>query len=718
MSLRCYSFQHYEHLFDEENIATGPEPFPDHRVILFDPRVERGSHSIGDRWRQLDTAKRTVDLIILRGSTEDFAASAEHDTLLRDRVAEVPLITLSGSWDAGERTPQLGAPSWAHPTDIVPDLAQLRTFELLTLVLESKAVYREDGCHFRLPSSRFHAEAFIRLADALDDHTDLVRVADWVLPRLDSGTALLGDNGSLIGLLSVVRHEALVRFGFHVPMATFNEYPSDTAVLRGFIDGFRAQDWEHLLFLITVSSSGSIAARVGALEDVDVDVVVLCGTDPPGKGPAMCFTRHVIERWDAGSDQTCTECANLPCLIVDPQTYEVRIPVYLNQQPVDVNEARRCAPFWEAADRQDAVALHKELPTADGNPAGSRHLAVALDIPRLLNDTWFRGNCLGALRHQPRPDLVLVPRHAAAEPLATLICEAHDLERSAVIDVPIGSFAAELIERLRACECVLVADDVVITAETMVTLRRRIYEARSGHGDIEVWGFAAVMRPPSKLELNHVRRPFRGPTADGGSEDRLTEGFKVFLPAPGEEACAWCAERNLLNDRLADLSGAPARLAQARLARLRGSGGLDPPLLLAGDDPSMRTDGSFFGELHPRAAFAAASAVAQRQKDAFLREHEVNKLDVFNVALAVDAFFDTIILAGLLRTFDRRYLRDLTHDAEVDRALGEYQMQPGTIAEAALAAVTGKVPPESVQHRLENSGLGEIAELLLALLTD
>ena len=114
MSLRCYSFQHYEHLFDEENIASVPEPFPDHRVILFDPRVERGSGSIGERWRQLDTAKRTVDLIILRGSTEDFAASAEQDTLLRDTVADVPVITLTGSWDAGERCParcaQLGAP--------------------------------------------------------------------------------------------------------------------------------------------------------------------------------------------------------------------------------------------------------------------------------------------------------------------------------------------------------------------------------------------------------------------------------------------------------------------------------------------------------------------------------------------------------------------------------------------------------------------------------
>jgi hypothetical protein len=226
------------------------------------------------------------------------------------------------------------------------------------------------------------------------------------------------------------------------------------------------------------------------------------------------------------------------------------------------------------------------------------------------------------------------------------------------------------------------------------------------------------MRPPSKLELNHVRRPFHGPTTDGGSEVRLATGFEVFLPAPGSEACPWCAERDLLNDRLTGLTAAPARqVARARLARLRASGGLEPPLLLAGDAAATRTDGSYFGALYPKAAFAAATAVAQRQKDAFLRDRQVNELRVFNVALALDAFFDTIVLAGLLRTFDRRDLRDVTHDSEVDRALGEYQMRPGTLAEAGLAAVTGKLPPESIVRRLENGELGEVAELLLALLT-
>jgi hypothetical protein len=50
--------------------------------------------------------------------------------------------------------------------------------------------------------------------------------------------------------------------------------------------------------------------------------------------------------------------------------------------------------------------------------------------------------------------------------------------------------------------------------------------------------------------------------------------------------------------------------------------------------------------------------------------------------------------------------------------LGEYQMRQGTIAEAGLAAVTGKLPSESVRLRLQGSGLGEVAELLLALLGD
>lgn len=714
--MRCHSVAHYEHAFEDGDSCGLGEPFPERRVMLFDPRVERGSQSVGERWRQLDASKRAVDLIIIRGSSADFASQVEADEVLRDVVKDTPVLVLAGSWDPNDRAPHLSRPEWAAESDIDVDIALLRNYELATLVIESDAVYRAPNCHFRLPSSSYHAETFIRLADALDDYTDLVRLADWVLPLLDPETALLGDNGSLLGLLAVVSREALHRFGWKPPVATFNKYPSDSESIRAFIDGFRAQDWRRLLFLVTVSSSGSIAGRVEALreEGVDVEVAILCGTDPPGNGP-QCFTRHLVERWKVGTNEECPRCPDLQCLIVDPQTYEVRASMNSTLMGIDIEEAKRCAPFWEAADRDgiNAVSLHIEVDTAEGNPAGTRHLAVAIDIPALLEDEWFRDLCLTQLREQPLPDLVLIPRHGAASALRELIVEAHGLDPVKVLDVPVGEFNEDVFTALGESRRLLVADEVVITAETLVTLRRRAYEANRG---LEIWGFTPLLRPPSKLEQRHLFRPFQGPGADGEAGMRFAYGFTLFLPPPGPVGCPWCAERELLENRLAGLHGSARDLANARLSRLRSTRGLSSPLLLRGDAPETRTEGSYFGELRPEAAFAAASAVAQCQKDSFQRDRGVNELRYFNVPLAMEALFDTVLLGGMLRTFDRRDLREIARDEEVGRALGEYQLDEAGLVEAAYAAVTGKLPSAPLIDRLRRTGLAEQGELLLALL--
>jgi hypothetical protein len=714
LALRCHSVAHYEHAFENGGSCGLGEPFPDRRVILFDPRIERGSQSIGERWRQLDASKRAVDLVIVRGSGEDFASEVEGDDVLRDLVGETPLLVLAGSWDAENRSPALSRPSWAAERDTDVELDEIRNYELATLVLESGAVYRESGCHFLLPSSSYHAEAFIRLADALDDHTDLVRLADWVLPLLDADTALLGDNGSLLGLLGVVSREALSRFGWHLAVATFNQYPSDNDSIRSFIDGFRAQDWKRLLFLVTVSSSGSIAGRVEALreEGVDVEVAILCGTDPPGDGP-QCFARHLVERWKVEVNERCRRCGDLQTLIIDPQTYEVRTSMHSVREGIDIEEAKRCAPFWEAADQQDAVALHVWVQTADGNPAGNRHLAIAIDVEALLRDSWFRERCLLALRRQPTPDLALIPRHDSTAALRELIAEAHGIDPAKILDLEIGDFEDPVLAALSESKRLLVADEVVITAETMVTLRRRAYEAKGG---LEIWGFTPLLRPPSTLERRHLFRPFQGPGAEGEGGMRFASGFELSMPPPGPGGCPWCAEMDLLETRLTNLSGPPRELAEERVARLRSNAGFGSPLLLRGDTPGTRTEGSYFGELRPEAAFAAASAVAQHQKDAFQRDRGVNELRYFNVPLAIEALYDTVLLGGMLRTFERRDLREIGRDEEVGRALGEYQLDEAGLVEAAYAAITGKLPARPVVERLQRSDLGQAGDLLLALL--
>ena len=713
MSLRCLSYVHDERGHHREHRFE--DAFDGLRVLVFDPRIERGDRTIGDRWRQLDASMRAVELVIIRGSVEAFAEQVASDDLLPDLLRDIPVLALAGSWARHEPQPALTRPSWSLPPPLTPALEELRHYELLTLLLESKAVTREEGCHFLLPSSSVHADAFIRLADALDDHTDLVRLCDWLLPYLADDCGVVGDNGSLLALLATLGHEAQRRFGWpHIPIATLRDYPSGVHAVRAFLDAFRTQDWGRLLFLVTVSSSGRVARLFAEAAEEPSRVVVLCATDEDDTD-TECVTRCVVRRWSMRDDGVCDECENRHVLEIDPRTYEIRAALRRVPQKIDVPSGMRCKPFWEAADRRSAVSLHVWVPTAS-NPGAPRHLAVALDVVALLADDWFRGGCIGLLRKQPRPDLVLIPGHEAAQPLTALICEAHDLDVQTIAEVSPGAFPAELVERVRGAGTVLIADDVLITAETLVGLRHGVYAAGQPDLDIPTWGFVGVMRPPTSLERDYARRTFTAPSGrpENPYEQRLACGFELMLPAPGTANCPWCAERDLLAERLADLSGEAADIAGERLARLRAPG-LEPPLLITGGDDKMSTRGSFLGELRSKAAFAAASSVAQGMKDSFARDRGPQELRILDVPYTLQSFWDPILRAGLLRTFDRRELRDHAHDVQTEQTLAKVGL-PGALTEAALAAVVGKLPCEAIVRRLEAGDDPSVAALMLALL--
>ena len=99
--------------------------------------------------------------------------------------------------------------------------------------------------------------------------------------------------------------------------------------------------------------------------------------------------------------------------------------------------------------------MHYEEPTAEGNPTGRRHLAVALDVAALLADDAFRAHAVSRLQTIDRPDVVIVPR-LATEALRALAVEALDLNPSQVIDVSFGEMEPQVIERLTGVECALV----------------------------------------------------------------------------------------------------------------------------------------------------------------------------------------------------------------------------------------------------------------------
>jgi len=166
-------------------------------VALFDPRMERSFESAANRLRMQDLSLAALDLLVLRDSQRNAFEDIEGDDVLATYLEGIPVLTLCGSHDPSHPAPILRAPSWSKsfPDELEP--TEFRGPEVEALLRRSTALHRHERCHYDLPSTVVHAAEFIRLANALQDATDLVRLADWVLPLLGDRYGLAADTGTL-----------------------------------------------------------------------------------------------------------------------------------------------------------------------------------------------------------------------------------------------------------------------------------------------------------------------------------------------------------------------------------------------------------------------------------------------------------------------------------------------------------------------------------------
>lgn len=420
--LRCLAPRRESLLFEE--------PFGEKMVALFDPRMERSFKTLLNRIRVLDLVFGAVDLIVLRGSESDFVANVEAEEGLAELLSGTPVAALCGGHDGTKPEIKLVRPSWAGAPSFEVAVEDFREPEMRALLRRGTAVYQQEHIHYQLPSAAVHAEAFIRLADAFRDHTDLVRLADWILPMMSECSGLAADTGSLLGLLTTIRHEALKRFGWNVPIATLDEYPRSAAAVDTALDEFQAAGFQHLVFLISVSSTGSVLNSIRRRQQ-DATIVTLVETatgesevcSNAGKqGSDQVFARWPIRRWPLRENVECEECPRRQTIYIDPATYTIRADLEWKPEGLDLERIAVEAPFWTTADRADAVALHVQQPLSAGAHEHTRHLAVRLDVARLLADGDFRRLAREALNQRgiARPDVVIIPAHAATDALAKL----------------------------------------------------------------------------------------------------------------------------------------------------------------------------------------------------------------------------------------------------------------------------------------------------------
>jgi len=666
-------------------------------ILLFDPVMERyartsASESIGDRVRALDPAVRDVDLVVLRGSGEAFLHEVQADAILPKVLADKPTVALVGG-DVPDRPiapvrlPTLRAPEKMPPAEI------LRQVEIEGICIRSGALFKNPHFHYQLPSG-LHAEGFIRLGDALHDPVDITRIADWVLPILARDGLLLADTGSILSLIQEIARRMPVSFD------CLERYPPNRVGIERRIEDLRRRGKmnEPLNFLVSVTSSGRLLSLVEEITQGQANLVTVVDASMVGsKTPGHVLARMPIQRWAVNDRGSCSECANRQLMPIAAHSYECSPG--LNWHPTALVHTNAVAdrPFWQAVDATGAVSLHVSRPHFRDGQSRRRHFGVFLDIQKLVRHEEFREACREKLRRLRPPDLVLIPNHECARVVERLIKEIFSAPAVHFLD------SARLDENarsaVRSASHVLIADDAIVSGATLSGLRVAVYRATQDMAcPPTLHAFAIVARPAQESDLKAVMRPYR---SDEGNQ--LTYGAKVYLP----EACPWCEEKELLGRVFDHLSEESKGVANERIQRFDGP--LTAPFLLGlrhEQVGNVVTRRSFFGDLSHVTAFASCASAVQALRNGFRTYQSGGIVDVVDLPMVLEAYFETVFPSAVLRTSDRAQLWNPNKHNELGRDIERIdiaQAYPGMVTELALAAAFNKVPQNAVLRLIDRA---------------
>lgn len=735
----------FEGLLEEDNI------------LLVDPVLEATSKTIGDLYREtLARYLRRHDVVVFRGSGPDFVTKIAQDDVVKDFLPR-----LQGGALVGRATSMQG-PVWAEIPGMsvparVPPLESLRQAEMLGILRRTGAIFESDVYHYVLPYQERHAEKFIRLADALRSVYDIDRILDWLVETITGDTLVIGDTGSMLPLMLRLREHVEETTRFKVEVASLDKYPEDrvdvTARIRAitnrpFVTTAQLSERPlNYLFLISVSSSGRLCAFFHNLFR-DSTIVVICRT----RNDALPCNRYLatvdITNWPA---EDCERCPSHPKIQVDPQTYEL-IP-RLDWKPVIVGHRKATdkAKFWSMTSRTKAVDLHKTVKYSGTAPESERHFSVFLDTEKMAQDAWFRERCKNALldlgKPEP-PDLILIPQHSNSHVVESICREVYP--SLIPLTVPAGKLEVRLHEPLQQARRIIIADDAIVTGNTMFNFRTAIYNVTQPAETKPMVGiFVMVSRTSDDSVLEAFNYRYRSPQHGL----KIAYGEQIYLPE--EQKCPWCKELEFLAE-VVGLFPEESEEQQAVRDRIRHleQKPLQWPFFMLheghGLTPDLRAVDSFFGTeedpLNAYAAFAAGACVAQTMKKelgdlsriskkpqqtksgrgwkewlaklplysrfaramrAFFRDPASGDGVEFKYAdmnMVYSAYFETTLLSSLLRTFDAVEVMRPAVDDQFERKLevaDPARAYPGAVTELAYAAIQGKVPKRAIRSTLE-----------------
>jgi hypothetical protein len=359
--------------------------------------------------------------------------------------------------------------------------------------------------------------------------------------------------------------------------------------------------------------------------------------------------------------------------------------------------AEKSKPFWESVDRTNAVRLHKEINYGDG----PRHHAVYIDCAALILDDRFRALAIQCLDSVEFPDLVIVPKHGNSQRIRDLVEEGYS-KRLLKPDIHIASLneLPGLLSRYSGCSKVLVADDGVVTGRTIISYKIEIYRFfQEIDRTISLSVFCLLFRPTSKGFERQLKLPFYG--------DKGKRNFHyvqlIFLPSGLQ--CPWCEEQRLLVNLKSKVRGNGRAFLEERVLELerRHSKWLLADVTGPQTTKTLRTFGSYFGTLKTDTAVAATFSASYEMALDIEVETDPFHRRIVDLPGIIDAYFETPLIAGMLRAFRRRNLRAEDKERVLSETITNYpdlHAYPGTVGELAWAAVVQKLPKEPILQLL------------------
>lgn len=600
--------------------------------------------------------------------------------LTHDQQRHAALLQLADRWNALRRVAVLHQPV-GKPAAITvlrgpaiesneqeDILRRARATELEALLELGHAIWRPATYHYRLITGE-HADAYIKLADAIREPRDAAVLASWLHAGLCADMGLIFDTGTMTPVAQALQAAAIQAELALGPVAMLDNYPRTGVDLDAVIDRV-AGDHGRVSVALTISSSGSLLERVLAalarkgpsLEHVGVHVLVAKSgrqvddvetwTPLPGQDPLVSRGSR-----DEIGCTLCRQPGRAPLVPINPFSFDAMLPSQLRQIVPDVEDPGANRSLWEAANRAGALEVERE-----GNAALRRYRSarVAMGIvvrpEKLLANAEFQTELADRVRRaqreqgmSSRTDLVLVPEHEASdehfpafwEALGPAIAPAAERPLPFPID-PTVEFGPSLVEAIQRANDVLVFQLGTVSGATLQRALVGVQDARGSLTDFNLHAYVVHLRPATSREWTTIRNSY----GYRGKQPQLRCAWKSILP----DRSPLRDERALLrNVDASALTPVGQSFLTERLAICSGHyEGSHPKVLWGAGDDARLTPNSIYGQ---RLDVVSTYVAVGSAMGAALAEpaRSVPEFRVFEIAAMARSYYDPIILGCFLR---------------------------------------------------------------------